>query len=89
MEERLNTILNIFEKSLVENHKGERSDHGLKNDYLDLKYDFIKLLLEASHRGPSDFSFDLFQDKVKKSSPLWRASYKKDAAELHTFTKND
>lgn len=89
MEERLNTILNTFEQALVDNHSGERSDHGLKNDYLDLKYDFIKLLLEASHGEPTDFNFDLFQGKVRKSSPLWRASYKKDTAELHTFTKND
>mgnify|MGYP001367259918 FL=1 len=41
MEHRLNDILNKFEQALVENFKGERSDYNLKNDYIDLKYDFV------------------------------------------------
>ena len=78
MEERLNTILNIFERSLIENQRGERSDYGLKNDYIDMKYEFLKLLLDATHKGPTDFSFDLFQEKVKKTSPLWQVDYKEN-----------
>ena len=75
MEDRLNTILNIFERSLIENQRGERSDHGLKNDYIDMKYDFLKLLLEATHKEPTQFNFDLFQEKVKKTSPLHQPDY--------------
>ena len=61
----------------------------LKNNYLDLKYDFMKLLLEATHREPSEFNFDLFQSKVKKTSPLMKDSFRQNAPELHTFSKND
>ena len=50
MEQRLNDILNAFERNLVASFKGERSDYNLKNDYIDLKYDFMKLLLEATHK---------------------------------------
>jgi len=92
MEERLNTILNIFERALVENFKGERSDYGLKNDYIDMKYEFLKLLLEATHREPNNFSFDLFQDKVKTTSPLMQDSYREyevDQAAALTTTNND
>tara|TARA_R110002110_G_scaffold268089_1_gene483921 strand:+ start:191 stop:460 length:270 start_codon:yes stop_codon:yes gene_type:complete len=88
MEDRLNTILNIFERALVENHHGKRSDYGLKNDYLDLKYEFLKLMLEASHEDSNKFNLDSFQKKVKMSSPLWKACYKRDEPELHTFNKN-
>ena len=71
MEERLNTILNIFERSLIENQRGEKSDYALKNDYIDMKYEFLKLLLDATHRKEwSSFNYDLFQEKVKKTSPL-------------------
>jgi len=89
MEARLNKILNAFEKAMIENFKGERSDYNLKNNYLDLKYDFMKLLLEATHTQPSGFNFDLFHNKVKKSSPLFNENIRKAAAELHTFSKND
>jgi len=89
MEDRLNTILNEFERNLVASFKGEKSDYGLKNDYLDLKYDFMKLLLEATHREPSEFSFDLFQSKVKKTSPLMKDSFRQAEPQLHLFSKND
>lgn len=89
MEDRLNTILNTFERNLVASFKGEVSDYSLKNNYLDLKYDFMKLLLEATHREPSSFSFDLFQDKVKKTSPLMKDSFRQNEPEQHTFSKND
>jgi len=77
MEDRLNTILNIFERALVENFKGEKSDYSLKNDYIDMKYDFLKLLLEATHKEPANFSFDLFQEKVKSTSPLMQDNFKR------------
>mgnify|MGYP000081286077 FL=1 len=89
MEQRLNDILNAFERNLVASFKGERSDYNLKNDYIDLKYDFMKLLLEATHREPSNFSFDLFQEKVKKTSPLMKDSFRKDIPAEHTFSRND
>ena len=89
MEHRLNDILNEFERNLVASFKGEISDYSLKNNYLDLKYDFMKLLLEATHREPSEFNFDLFQSKVKKTSPLMKDSFRQNAPELHTFSKND
>jgi len=90
MEERLNTILNIFERSLIENQRGERSDHGLKNDYIDMKYDFLKLLLEATHRKEgSSFNFDLFQEKVKKTSPLRQADYTENEFKVNTYTKKE
>jgi len=87
MEQRLNDILNDFERNLVASFKGERSDYKLKNDYIDLKYDFMKLLLEATHKEPSNFSFDLFQEKVKKTSPLMKDNFRK--AEPYTEFKND
>ena len=89
MEQRLNDILNAFETSLVASFKGEKSDYSLKNDYLDLKYDFMKLLLETTHREPVHFSFDLFQSKVKKTSPLMKDSFRQNSPELHTFSKSD
>jgi len=88
MEDRLNTILNIFERALVENFKGEKSDYSLKNDYIDMKYDFLKLLLEATHKEPTNFSFDLFQEKVKATSPLMRDNFKKyENEEAFTLTR--
>ena len=90
MEDRLNTILNIFERSLIENQRGERSDYGLKNDYIDMKYEFLKLLLEATHKGPTDFSFDLFQEKGKRTSPLHQTDYTANEFKVDTsFTKKD
>ncbi len=77
MEHRLNEILNIFEHALIANFKGEKSDYSLKNDYIDMKYEFLKLLLEATHKEPTNFSFDLFQDKVKATSPLMKEDFKK------------
>ena len=89
MEKRLNDILNAFETNLVASFKGERSDYNLKNDYIDLKYDFMKLLLEATHKEPSKFSFDLFQEKVKKTSPLMKDNFRKDDPQIHLFSRND
>ena len=89
MEKRLNDILNAFETNLVASFKGERSDYNLKNDYIDLKYDFMKLLLEAIHKEPSKFSFDLFQEKVKKTSPLMKDNFRKDDPQIHLFSHND
>ena len=89
MEQRLSDILNHFETNLVASFKGERSDYNLKNDYIDLKYDFLKLLLEATHRQPTEFNFDLFQEKVKKTSPLMKDNFRKDEPAEHTFSKND
>ena len=87
MEHRLNEILNKFEQALVENFKGKRSDYNLKNDYVDLKYDFVKLLLEATHKEPTNFSFDLFHDKVKATSPLMQENFKKyETEESFTLT---
>ena len=87
MEQRLNDILNVFEKALIENFKGDKSDYSLKNDYIDLKYDFVKLLLEATHKEPTNFSFDLFHEKVKKTSPLMKDNFKKyETEEAFTLT---
>ncbi len=89
MEERLNTILNIFERSLIENQRGERSDYGLKNDYIDMKYDFLKLLLDATHKQPTEFNFDLFQEKVKRTSPLRQTDYTENEFKVNTYTKKE
>jgi hypothetical protein len=89
MEQRLNDILNAFERNLVASFKGERSDYNLKNDYIDLKYEFMKLLLEATHREPVHFSFDLFQEKVKDTSPLMKDNFRKDMPEVYSFSTND
>ena len=91
MEDRLSKILNTFEQALVDNHNGERSDYGLKNDYIDLKYDFLKLLLQATHEEPTNFNLDLFQKKVKRDSPIWSSKLRvnKDKPMLHTFIKAD
>ena len=89
MEKRLNDILNNFEAAMLENFKGEKSDYQLKNSYLDLKYDFMKLLLEATHREPVHFSFDLFQEKVKDTSPLMKDNFRKDVPEVYSFSAND
>lgn len=92
MEHRLNEILNVFELALIANFKGDKSDYSLKNDYIDMKYEFLKLLLEATHREPTNFSFDLFQDKVKATSPLLKEDFKKSEAESafgHTVIIND
>ena len=89
MEQRLSDILNHFETNLVASFKGERSDYNLKNDYIDLKYDFMKLLLEATHKEPSKFNFDLFQEKVKKTSPLMKDNFRKDDPQIHLFSRND
>jgi len=89
MEDRLNTILNIFERALIENQRGERSDYTLKNDYIDMKYDFLKLLLEATHKQPTEFNFDLFQEKVKRTSPLHQEDYTENEWKVNTYTKKD
>ena len=78
MEHRLNEILNKFEQAMIENFKEERSDYKLKNDYIDLKYDFLKLILEATHKDSPEFNLDLFQSKVKTSSPLWKVDIVKE-----------
>jgi hypothetical protein len=89
MEKRLNDILNAFESEMLKNFKGEKSDYQLKNSYLDLKYDFMKLLLEAVHKEPIHFSFDLFQEKVKNTSPLMKDNFRKDVPEVYSFSTND
>jgi hypothetical protein len=81
MEDRLNTILNTFEESLIGNFNNEVSDFDLKNSYIDLKYDFLKLILEATHKPPTDFNFDLFHEKVKRTSPL----HKDNRSEAQAF----
>jgi len=69
-EQRLVNILNTFEESLLKKFKGDTTNFSLKNSYIDLKYEVVKLLLEATHREASNFSFDLFVEKAKESSPL-------------------
>ena len=91
MEDRLSKILNTFEQALVDNHNGERTDYELKNDYIDLKYGFLQLLLQATHEEPTNFNLDLFQKKVKMDSPIWNSNLRsnKDKPVLHTFIKAD
>ena len=71
MESRLVEIFNNFEQSVLDNFQGKRSNFGLKQDVIDLKYDVVKLLLEATHKKDiSPFHFDLFVDKQKGTSPF-------------------
>lgn len=71
IEVRLVEIFNKIENSVLDNFQGKRSNFGLKQDVIDLKYDVVKLLLEATHKKDvSPFHFDLFVERQKKSSPF-------------------
>ena len=70
MEARLVEIFNKLEESMLKNFNGERSNFGLKQDFIDLKYDVVKIVLEATHRDKDPFSFDLFVERQKRTSPF-------------------
>jgi hypothetical protein len=70
IEVRLVEIFNKIENSVLDNFQGKRSNFGLKQDVIDLKYDVVKLLLEATHKDKDPFCFDLFVERQKKSSPF-------------------
>ena len=70
METRLVEIFNKIVNSVLDNFQGKRSNFGLKQDVIDLKYDVVKLLLEATHKDRDPFCFDLFAERQKKSSPF-------------------
>jgi len=70
METRLVQVFNKAEQSILDNFQGKRSNFGLKQDIIDLKYDVVKLILEATHRDKDPFNFDVFVDRQKKTSPF-------------------
>ena len=72
MEERLSDILNTFEQALIDNNDHSMTDFELRYKYIDLKYDFVKLLIMAlidCGHGET-FDFNKFQEKVKATSPM-------------------
>tara|TARA_B100000073_G_scaffold347949_1_gene364179 strand:+ start:480 stop:755 length:276 start_codon:yes stop_codon:yes gene_type:complete len=67
-EELLNETLNRFEGKLLGVFEKLTPEERwkLKDEYVELKYDFIKYLLRADR----NFDFDEFQNMAKKESPL-------------------
>jgi len=69
MEEKLVEVLEKFEESFVEYTKGKDA-FSLKSDYIDFKYDVVKLFLSATGET-INFDFENFVQK-QKSLPLLR-----------------
>jgi len=67
MEDKLVEALERFEKAFVEYTKGKES-FSLKSDYIEFKYDIVKLLMTAATESV-DFNFENFVEK-QKSLPL-------------------
>tara|TARA_B100000287_G_scaffold419429_1_gene457624 strand:+ start:425 stop:664 length:240 start_codon:yes stop_codon:yes gene_type:complete len=68
MEDKLVECLEKFESSFVDYTKKRKSDFSLKSDYIELKYEIVKLFLSAVNET-IDFDFDTFVEK-QKSLPL-------------------
>ena len=69
MEEKLVEVLERFEEAFVEFTKGKEA-FSLKSDYIEFKYDIVKLLMSAVDES-IEFDFEKFVEK-QKSLPLLR-----------------
>ena len=76
MEAELNNTLNTFEKTLValQGKLSQAESFKLRAEYIELKYDVIKLILRANRKDA--FDFDTFQDLSKISSPMLKLETK-------------
>tara|TARA_Y100000593_G_scaffold4019_1_gene7852 strand:- start:6065 stop:6301 length:237 start_codon:yes stop_codon:yes gene_type:complete len=70
MEEKLVEVLERFEEAFVEYTKGKES-FSLKSDYIEFKYDIVKLLMAAVDESV-EFDFENFVEK-QKDLPLLRS----------------
>ena len=75
MEDKLVECLEKFESSFVDYTKKRKSDFSLKSDYIELKYEIVKLFLSAVNET-IDFDFDTFVEK-QKSLPLLKEELSK------------
>ena len=75
-EHSLGDIFNAFEEQMIRHTKGmsESDTFILKNGYIDLKYDVVKLFMQAVNQhqfyGNLEFDFEVFKDKQRAESPL-------------------
>ena len=69
MEDKLVQILERFEEAFVEFTKGKDA-FSLKSDYIEFKYDIVKLLMTAVDESV-EFDFEKFVEK-QKFLPLLR-----------------
>lgn len=69
MEEKLFEVLERFEEAFVEYTKGKET-YILKSEYIEFKYDIVKLLMTAVDES-IEFDFEKFVQK-QKSLPLLR-----------------
>ena len=75
-EHQLVEIFNTFEESMLRHTKSmkESDTFILKNGYIDLKYDVVKLFMQAVNQhqfmGSLEFDFEVFKDKQRAESPL-------------------
>ena len=79
-DQELGEIFNTFEQSFLEymeNPSSYARAFDFKNGYIDMKYDVVKLFLQAvsEHKfmGSLDFDFEAFRDKQREESPLLKA----------------
>ena len=83
MEKALVKILSKFEQSFVDYVEGESSSYRFKSGYLDMKYDIVRLFLQATEEV-IDFDFEKFVEE-QKSLPLLRNEIiKGEKQECHT-----
>lgn len=80
----LGDIFNTFEKQMLkfmENPMPSSNCFGFKNNYIDLKYDVVKLFMQAvtqsQFHGSLDFDFEAFKDKQRVESPLLKVDVRK------------
>ena len=75
-ENQLVEIFNTFEETMILHMKRmkELDTFILKNGYIDLKYDVVKLFMQAVNQhqfmGSLEFDFEVFKDKQRAESPL-------------------
>ena len=75
-ENQLVEIFNTFEENMILHMKRmkELDTFILKNGYIDLKYDVVKLFMQAVNQhqfmGSLEFDFEVFKDKQRAESPL-------------------
>ena len=79
-DQELGDIFNTFEGKFLKYTKGTPSHESafdFKNGYIDMKYDVVKLFMQAvsEHKflGNIDFDFEAFTAKQKKESPMLTA----------------
>ena len=80
----LGEIFNTFEKQMLkymENPMPSAECFGFKNNYIDLKYDVVKLFMQAVNQhhfhGSLEFDFEAFKDKQRVESPLLKVDVRK------------